>query len=264
MDSKETAVVRMSSVANKNLNSRGDISLFERLTVRIRRQETPFFRRLYRLAKAIKRIEMPFWRPLFRVLYYERAGRIMAWYNFWRIVYYQPVFKARCDHVGKRFVITDRGMPLVMGHLRVILGDDVAISAVTTFAGSKQAEDPVLEIGDGTFIGYQSVITVGHRVSIGKHCMIASRTFIAGADNHPIDPIARRTEPEPKSALRSTVIEDDVWVATGSTVYKGVTIGRGSVVAGGSVVSRNVPPYTVVAGNPARVVYRIPRPQGQV
>jgi acetyltransferase-like isoleucine patch superfamily enzyme len=250
-----------SEVTAKALSARSDISFLERLTVKIRRHETPFYDRLYRLAKAVKRIEMPFWRPFFRLLYYERAGRIMAWYNLTRVLYYQPVFKARCEHVGKRFIITDRGMPLVMGHLRVLVGDDCGISAVTTFAGSKLAEDPVLEIGDGTFIGHQAVITVGERVTIGKYCMIASRTFIAGADNHPIDPIKRRTEPEAKSSLRPIVIEDDVWVATGSTVYKGVTIGRGSVVAGGSVVTRNVPPYTVVAGNPARVVYRIPRPK---
>ena len=247
----------------KDLGARRDISVFERLTVKIRRRETPLFDRLYRLAKAVKRIEMPFWRPLFRVLYYERAGRIMAWYNLTRVLYYEPLFKARCDRVGRRFVITDRGMPLVMGHLRIVVGDNVGVSAVTTFAGSKLADDPVLEIGDGTNIGYQCVITVGPRVTIGKHCMIASRTFIAGADNHPIDPIKRRTEPEAKSVMRPITIEDDVWVATGSTVFKGVTIGRGSVVSAGSVVTRNVPPYTVVAGNPARVVYRIPRPASQ-
>lgn len=249
-----------SNVVEKHVPARHDISILERFAVRIRRRETPFYDRLYRLAKALKQIEMPFWRPLFRLLYYERHVRRMAWFNFFRVAYYQPLFKARCDKVGRSFVLTDRGMPVVMGHLRLVLGDSVAISSVTTFAGSKLADDPVLEIGDGTQIGHQSVITVGERVTIGKHCMIASRTFIAGADNHPIDPIKRRTEPEAKSSLRPITIGDDVWVATGSTVYKGVTIGSGSVVAAGSVVTRNVPPYTVVAGNPARVVYRIPRP----
>jgi serine acetyltransferase len=252
-----------SDVMAKDLGARSDISVFERLAVKIRRHETPFYDRLYRLGKAVKRVEMPFWRPFFRLLYYERSGRRMAWHNLTRVLYYEPLFKSRCDRVGERFMITDRGMPVVMGHLRIVLGNDCQISSVTTFAGSKLADDPVLEIGDGTQIGHQSVITVGQRVTIGKHCMIASRTFIAGADNHPIDPIKRRTEPEAKSSLRPITIEDDVWVATGSTVYKGVTIGRGSVVAAGSIVTRNVPPYTVVAGNPARVVYRIPRPSNQ-
>ena len=184
-------------------------------------------------------------------------------YNFWRIVYQEPVFKSRCWRVGKRFLLRDEGIPLVLGHLRLSIGEHCVISGVTTFAGSKLADDPLLEIGNHTNIGYQVVILVGERVSIGSHCMIANRCFIAGADNHHIDPIKRRTEPEPKESLRPLIIEDDVFVATGSTVNKGVRIGRGSVVAAGSVVTKNVPPYTVVAGNPARVVWRIPRPAGE-
>jgi acetyltransferase-like isoleucine patch superfamily enzyme len=54
------------------------------------------------------------------------------------------------------------------------------------------------------------------------------------------------------------VIEDGAFVASNSTVYKGITIGEWSVVAPGSVVTKNVPPYAVVAGNPARVIWRIP------
>lgn len=248
------------NVIAKDLHARRDVSVFERLAVKVRRRETPFYDWVYRAVKRAKRIHVPFWRPFFRVLYYERSARRLAWYNLLRVMYYEPIFKARCDSVGERLVLTDKGIPVVMGHLRLVVGNDCTISAVTTFTGSKLADDPVLEIGDGSYIGHQAVITVGQRVTIGKHVMVASRTFIAGADSHPIDPIKRRTEPEPKSSLRSIVIEDDVWVATGSTVFKGVTIGRGSVVSAGSVVTKNVPPYTVVSGNPARVVFRIPRP----
>jgi acetyltransferase-like isoleucine patch superfamily enzyme len=236
------------------------ISLFERFALNVRRRETPLYDWLYRTAKAVKGFEMPTLRPLYKALYYERNARLALWYNLIRIVYQEPVFKSRCDSVGPKFMLRDEGIPLVLGHLRLRIGTDVTISGVTTFAASKLADDPVLEIGDGTRIGYQSVILVGERVTIGRHCMIANRCFIAGADNHHPDPIKRRTEPEPKSSLRPLVIEDDVFVATGSTVYKGVKIGRGSIVSSGSVVTRNVPPYTVVAGNPARVVWRMAPP----
>lgn len=50
------------------------------------------------------------------------------------------------------------------------------------------------------------------------------------------------------------VIEDDCWIASNSTILAGVTIGKGSVVAAGSVVTKNVPPYSVVAGSPATVI----------
>jgi acetyltransferase-like isoleucine patch superfamily enzyme len=240
------------------------VSMFERFVLNVRRRETPVYDWIYRAGKAIKGFEMPTLRPLFKFLYYERNARLAIWRNLIRILYQEPVFKSRCDTVGRRFMLRDEGIPLVLGHLRLRIGTQCVISGVTTFAASKLADDPVLEIGDGTRIGYQSVILVGERVTIGRHCMIANRCFIAGADNHHPDPIKRRTEPEPKSSLRPLIIEDDVFVATGSTIYKGVKIGRGSIVSAGSVVTRNVPPYTVVAGNPARVVWRMAPPSSSV
>ena len=53
------------------------------------------------------------------------------------------------------------------------------------------------------------------------------------------------------------VIEDDVWVGFNSIILKGVTIGKGSIVAAGSVVSKDVEPFTVVAGNPALVIKKM-------
>ena len=50
------------------------------------------------------------------------------------------------------------------------------------------------------------------------------------------------------------LIEDDVWVGANSVITRGVTIGKHSVVAGGSLVNKDVPPYCIVAGNPARVI----------
>lgn len=229
--------------------------------LRVRRRESPFYDRLYRMGQSVRRFELPEMRFLYKVLYHERAVRLALWRNVVRTVYHQPVFKARCDEVGKGLYVYG-GIPQVMGHLRLILGERVIISGVTTFVGSKLVDAPTLEVGDGSHIGYQVTITVGPRVTIGKHVMVANRCTILGADMHPLDPIRRRSEPEPLSSLRPLTIEDDVYIATGSTVYKGVTIGRAAVVAAGSVVTKNVPPYTVVAGNPARVIWRIPKPTG--
>jgi acetyltransferase-like isoleucine patch superfamily enzyme len=52
-------------------------------------------------------------------------------------------------------------------------------------------------------------------------------------------------------------IEDDVWIATRVTILKGVRIGKGSVIAAGAIVTKDVPPYCVAAGTPARVVKKI-------
>jgi len=82
--------------------------------------------------------------------------------------------------------------------------------------------------------------------------MISPRVSIY-AENHVFD----STEDTIKSQgvkRKTVVIEDDCWIAANSIILAGVTIGKGSVVAAGSVVSKDVPPYSVVAGVPARII----------
>jgi acetyltransferase-like isoleucine patch superfamily enzyme len=96
------------------------------------------------------------------------------------------------------------------------------------------------------------------RITIGNRVLIAHFASIYDNNNHPIDPGARaKNMPIGKDDFAPVVIEDDVWIGAHAVVLKGVTIGRGSVVAMGSVVTKDVPPMTVVAGNPARVVKQI-------
>ncbi len=61
---------------------------------------------------------------------------------------------------------------------------------------------------------------------------------------------------------RAATIGDDVWIGKNCLVFPGVRIGNGAIVSAGSVVRKHVPPYAVVAGNPAQVVFRLPRPEG--
>lgn len=108
-----------------------------------------------------------------------------------------------------------------------------------------------LKIGDdvgvsGCTIAAASSVTIGNRVLIG------SGAVIYDTDAHAIDPAERRANVRGKSA--PIVIEDDVFIGARALVLKGVTIGRGSVVGAGAVVTKSVPPYSIVVGNPARIV----------
>jgi acetyltransferase-like isoleucine patch superfamily enzyme len=177
------------------------------------------------------------------------------WNNFLRVLYYEPMFKTRCERVGRNFRLIG-GIPLLMGNpMRIRIGDDVTISGVTTFVGSKIADSPFLDIGSGTHIGYQTAIVTGRGVHIGQHVLIANRVFIAADDLHPIDAVARRSNrPPAPEDVREIWIEDDAWIGEGATVLKGVRIGKGAVVGAQAVVTKDVSAYTIVAGNPARVV----------
>lgn len=74
--------------------------------------------------------------------------------------------------------------------------------------------------------------------------------------NHPLDPGLRSSlDPEPIH------LEDDVWIGSGAVVLPGVTIGEGSVVAAGAVVSKDVPPMTIVGGVPAKPIKGIGAPE---
>ena len=94
------------------------------------------------------------------------------------------------------------------------------------------------------------------RISIGDRVWVGANAIITDTDFHPLDPEKRRTHPLAANTAPVT-IADDVFVGMNALILKGVTIGAGSVVAAGCVVVRDVPPGSVVAGNPARVVREV-------
>jgi acetyltransferase-like isoleucine patch superfamily enzyme len=119
-----------------------------------------------------------------------------------------------------------------------------------------------VEIGEGTWIGLGAMIEPGfpRRVVIGKGVMIGIRvTIIAHFEYRGID---RRTGEVFSPDEVSVRIEDDVFIGSTAVILPDVTIGHGAVVTAGSVVSRPVPPLTMVQGNPAKPVARSSVPLG--
>lgn len=105
-------------------------------------------------------------------------------------------------------------------------------------------------IGDHTLVGISNVI-IGP-VRLGKNIIIAQNVVISGLNHNYEDislPIAKQNV-----NTAEIVIEDDCWIAANVVITAGVTIGKHSVIAGGAVVTKNVAPYTVVAGNPAKTI----------
>lgn len=107
---------------------------------------------------------------------------------------------------------------------------------------NKNAE---LSIGDYTQIGDRTEIHVGNKIHIGNNCSISWDVCILDRDYHYINNIEEAKE---------IIIKDNVWIGCRSTILKGVTIGEGAVIAAGSIVTKNVPPRSCVAGNPAKII----------
>ncbi|MEK4565487.1 2,3,4,5-tetrahydropyridine-2,6-dicarboxylate N-acetyltransferase [Alkalihalobacillus sp. FSL R5-0424] len=96
-------------------------------------------------------------------------------------------------------------------------------------------------IGEGTMIDMNAVL--GGRATVGKNCHVGAGSVLAGVI-------------EPPSA-KPVIVEDDVVIGANVVVLEGVTVGKGAVVAAGAIVTEDVPPNTVVAGTPARVIKEI-------
>lgn len=227
-----------------------EVPMVETLILKIRRRETPLYDTLYGLAKRVRRFELPVIRPIYRLLQWERSLRQCLWGAFTRIFYHTPLFKLRCDTVGKGLYLIG-GIPLVMGHLRLKFGDDVSIHGKSTLMGAKVFENPTLTVGSNSCLGYQLIIDVGCDVTIGNNVFIGDRVSIMSYDGHPTNPEQRHL-PAPRASSKPIVISDNVWISGNCVILKGVTIGEGSVIANGSVVTTKVPPNSLAFGNPAR------------
>lgn len=129
------------------------------------------------------------------------------------------------------------------------LGD---YSVVESFACINNAVGDVI-IGDHTRIGLHNTI-IGP-VTIGSHVNLAQGITIT-ALNHNFDDSEKRIDQQGIST-KEVVLEDDIWVGANAVILPGVTIGKHVVVAAGAIVTKDVPPHSLVAGVPAKVIRRI-------
>jgi acetyltransferase-like isoleucine patch superfamily enzyme len=125
-------------------------------------------------------------------------------------------------------------------------------------------DDAYVEIGDYCYFT-NAVLLCELTLRIGRYVVIGWNTTIADTDFHPIAPALRIADAvacsplgqgreRPPIPLREVVIEDDVWIGPQATILKGVRIGAGSFIEPGALVTKEVPPRSRVAGNPAVVV----------
>jgi acetyltransferase-like isoleucine patch superfamily enzyme len=155
--------------------------------------------------------------------------------------FYYPGYKNRGTiSIGKNFTcnnkLTSNSIGLIQPCIfnisalnsKIIIGDNVGIS--------------------GSTIKATASITIGNNVLIGSGCLISDN------DSHPIHYQDRILGNNNKTKSCPIKIKDNVFIGARSIILKGITIGEGAVIGAGSVVSKDVPPLSIVCGNPAKVV----------
>ena len=233
------------------------------LMVKLRRGEGPFWGPLKAFVLKLLRVHIPVvgvLRPLFGLLYGVHVFFRVLIANLTRFFWFEPIFRSQCVRVGAGFKMEQ--MPFIAGSGRIMLGDGVIFGGKPVFMfGNRGSHVPELVIGDHTFIGHVVSFSVSESIRIGNHCLLASGVQLSDYDGHPVDADRRRAgDPTPAENIRPIVIGNDVWIGSNAIILKGVAIGDRAIIGAGAVVTRDVPPDVVVAGNPARVVKQLSPP----
>jgi acetyltransferase-like isoleucine patch superfamily enzyme len=228
---------------------------------RLATSQSPLARVLRYGHRAIYSLHVPAPRAVTKPLLWLFLVSREVYHFFVRVFICEPLFKAYCKKYGRR-LRTDCHLHWVFGKGDIVLGDDVWLDGkISITFGARFADHPLLEIGNGTQIGHNCEFRIGKRISVGRNCNLSGGTLIMDSNGHPADPGPRweGRPPDPED-VRPVVIQDGVWIGLRCIIFPGVRIGEGSIVSAGSVVRTHVPPYSVVAGNPAKVAFRLKKP----
>lgn len=210
--------------------------------------------------RKINQARMPVIRPLYGLLYGERQARAIWWPLVAKFFYREPLMRYRCESVGRRLQL-EGVIPEIGGDGRIVIGDNVRIGPICSWdIGHKVSREPAqLIIGNDVSLNYAGIISCVTSVHIGDRTMLAGMVSIYDNPSHPMSPRRRfHHEPFDYEDCAPVVIGRNCWIGSKSFVLKGVTIGDNSIVAAGSVVTKSVPPNTLVGGSPARVLRELP------
>jgi acetyltransferase-like isoleucine patch superfamily enzyme len=158
-------------------------------------------------------------------------------------------------YAGRDLIVEEYAELNCLSSKNIVLGDRVTIGRFAIIRPSNSYGGPIgegLKVGNNSSIGTYNYIGCSGYIEIGDNVMLGPRVGLY-AENHIFDDlnVAIKDQGVERKFIK---IEDDCWIGTNSIVLAGVTVGMGSVVAAGSVVTKDVPPYSVVAGVPAKII----------
>lgn len=151
-----------------------------------------------------------------------------------------------CTSVGKMVSVNKK--PLLVNKGRIVIGHEVRIWSNIQQSKIFVEKGALLSIGNNSRVNGVHISASQH-ITIGNNVRIAPYTIIIDNDYHKIED--HFSDEGKKSPI---IIEDDVWITMNCMIMKGVRIGKGAVIAAGAVVTKDVAPYSVVGGVPAKLI----------
>jgi len=185
-----------------------------------------------------------FFRMIFFPALFRRSGKGTI---FGRSLSLQHSWKIS---IGEKCVIDEYCKLSAQGNEQseILLGDEVLLGRGTVLG----TRDGRIEIGDYCNIGANCRLGTTTRIKIGKHVLMAANCYIGGAQ-HRFDRLDVPIMRQGYDSRGGVVIEDDVWLGTDVKILDGVTVGTGCVIGAGSIVTKDIPPYSIAVGAPAKV-----------
>jgi len=172
----------------------------------------------------------------------------LVWNGLWRTIQ-AKLYLRNCSKVGA--LVSIRQKPLIQNRGYMELGDEVRIWSNINRCKIFVEKGGRLVVGHNTRIN-GAHISASTSISIGNNVRIAPYAIIIDDDYHDVkDHFGAEGKKSP------IVIEDNVWIAMDAKILKGVRVGKGSVVATSAVVTKDVPPFCVVAGVPAKIIKKL-------
>ena len=190
-------------------------------------------------------------------------ARVSAWVNAFLDIVYSKIIASRLQGARNLRVF---GRPvMITGGKHIIAGDNVEIcrmariDAITYYPNTGQRFEPVLKLANNVVVQVSCHIGCINRVEIGEYTTMGARTYITDHTHGTVEPEDLKLPPRHRKLYSKGPVKIGKYVAIGEgcIILPGVTVGDHSVIGANAVVTKDVPPYSVVAGNPAKVIKQV-------
>ncbi len=167
-----------------------------------------------------------------------------SFWNYWRYYYW----KRKLGYLGKKTFLESNVKFLRYPQNIEIYNNVVVKEGTRICACNKNAR---IQIGDNTTIGYHNFIFASDQIVIGSNCLVAPFVYFVDSNHQIRKDLLINEQPNESEPIE---VSDDVWIASNTTVLKGVKIGKGAVIGAHSLVNKDVEPYSIVAGSPIKKI----------